>query len=327
MKLPLALVIILSLAAIAHADTITVPDVTLIDQNGKSVNIRELVKDRAVAMNFIFTSCTTVCPALGATFVQVQKLAKDPVLISISVDPVNDTPERLRAWSEKLGAKPGWTLLTGEKSDVDKALKSLGVFTADRRDHSPMVLVGKGDDWQLVNGYASASKIAELLADANDPTGHYFKGITLTDQDGRRVDLYKDLMRGHTVVINSFFADCHGSCPVMASTFAKLQKQIGERNDVTLISISVDPEHDTPPRLKEYAKQMGARAGWTFLTGSREEVDRALAKIGQPAKTREDHMNVFIVGNVRTGLWKKVFGLAKPEDVVEAVMGVINDRS
>lgn len=163
---------------------------------------------------------------------------------------------------------------------------------------------------------------------ADKPAGNYFANLKLTDQNGRRVDLYDDLMKDRIVVINSFFATCPGSCPVMSKTFAHLQEQLGDRigRDVFLISITVDPANDTPPVLKKYAEQWKARPGWLFLTGSSVEVSAALNKIGQYVDDRETHKNVILVGNDRTGLWKKLFGLAKPAEIYTSVESVVNDR-
>jgi len=159
------------------------------------------------------------------------------------------------------------------------------------------------------------------------PAAKYFGGITLVDQNGRSIDLYKDLMADHTVVINSFFASCAGGCPVMSHTLAAAQTKFAERmgKELVIISISVDPATDTPARLRQYAKQVGAKDGWYFLTGTKEQVDFALKKLGQATAVREDHMNIFIVGNERTGLWKKGFALAKPEEIAELVRTVLDD--
>lgn len=156
----------------------------------------------------------------------------------------------------------------------------------------------------------------------------YFANISLVDQNGRRVDLYNDLMKGKTVVINSFFASCTGSCPVMARAFLHAQQQLGDRlgNDVTLVSITVDPANDTPAALKDYAKRMNAKPGWYFLTGTSDEVEKALRKIGQYTETRETHMNVIVAGNDRTGLWKKAFALAKPQDIYTVIASVADDH-
>jgi len=172
--------------------------------------------------------------------------------------------------------------------------------------------------------------LAALPALAQDAKGaaHYFQKLELVDQDGRTVDLYNDLMKGKVVVINSFFAECHGSCPAMAKTMQFVQEQLGDRvgRDVFLISITVDPQNDTPAKLKKYSADWKARPGWTFLTGSPEQVAAALKKLGQYVEQRESHNNIILVGNDRTGLWKKVFGLAKADDVYASVQSVVNDK-
>jgi len=129
------------------SSSIRIPDVTVQDQNGKSLNFyRDLVKGRVVAVNFVFTTCTAICPSLTATFRKVQQqLQKDSLnaqLISISVDPTVDTPERLKAFAEKFKAQPGWTFVTGTSSDIDAILKEFGVAVASKNDHTPMILIG-----------------------------------------------------------------------------------------------------------------------------------------------------------------------------------------
>ena len=152
----------------------SIPDVVLLNQRGERVHVySDLIKDHVVAINTIFTTCTTICPPMGANFSKLQKLMghrmdKEIRLISISVDPVTDTPQRLKAWSEKFHAGPGWTLLTGPKQEVDKLLKALKVFTADKWDHAPTVLVGSENstEWTRAYGLASPSKLAEIITQA-----------------------------------------------------------------------------------------------------------------------------------------------------------------
>ena len=145
-----------------------VPDVPLIDQDGKPVRFyTDLVKGRVVAVNFVFTTCSTICPPMGATFGKLEKLVagKDVQLISISIDPANDTPERLKAWSQKFGRGPGWTLVTGDRAEVTHLLKTLGVYTAGATDHSPIVLLGndRAHRWTRAYGLAAPAKLADLL--------------------------------------------------------------------------------------------------------------------------------------------------------------------
>jgi protein SCO1/2 len=160
------------------------------------------------------------------------------------------------------------------------------------------------------------------------PAQKYFGDIPLVNQDGKEMRLYSDLIKDKIVVIDVMFTSCTGACPIMSNTFAKIQDRLGDRigKDVYLISISVDPVNDTPAKLKEYATRFNAKPGWYFVTGPKENVDAALKKLGQYVESREDHQNLFLIGNDKTGLWKKAFGLAKPEEIFPVVDSVVNDK-
>ncbi|MEE8350346.1 MAG: SCO family protein [Acidobacteriota bacterium] len=155
----------------AVVDQLSVPDVVLISQDGKKVRFySDLVRGKVVVINTIFTTCTTICPPMGANFSKLQRLlgdrlGRDVELISISVDPAVDTPQRLKAWAGKFHRGPGWTLLTGPKRTVDDLLKVLKVFTVDKEDHSPIVLVGNSDrgEWTRAHALVSADKLANLI--------------------------------------------------------------------------------------------------------------------------------------------------------------------
>jgi protein SCO1/2 len=160
------------------------------------------------------------------------------------------------------------------------------------------------------------------------PAQKYFTDVVLVNQNGEKMRLYSDLLKGKVVIINAFFATCQGSCLPMNRNLEKVQEALGERvgKDVYIISISVDPIVDTPANLKEYAKKLNARPGWYFLTGDKANVDFALRKLGQYVDDKQDHTNIFIIGNERTGLWKKAFGLARSDELTKVVESVLNDQ-
>ena len=160
------------------------------------------------------------------------------------------------------------------------------------------------------------------------PAHKYFTDVQLVNQNGEKMRLYSDLLQGKVVIINSFFATCQGVCLPLNRNLQKVQQALGERigKDVNIISISVDPVLDTPASLKEYAKKLDSKPGWYFLTGDKQNVDFALKKIGQFVDNKQDHLNIFIIGNERTGLWKKAFGLANIDELVKVVESVINDK-
>jgi protein SCO1 len=147
-----------------------IPDVRVYDQNGQALNFyTDLIKGKNVAINFIFTTCTNVCPVLTATFRRVQleleKSHSDVKLISISVDPVIDTPERLREFANKFKAGPGWAFVTGEKNDIDTLLQRLGFGIGNKSDHTSMILVGNdaANYWTRTYGLSSPTALVQVM--------------------------------------------------------------------------------------------------------------------------------------------------------------------
>ena len=341
-----------------------IPDVELVDQDGKTVHLyQDLVKGRVAALSFVFTTCTTICPLIGANLGRLQaelgqSLGEDISLVSVSVDPATDTPQRMKAWGAQFGAKPGWSLLTGDQETVERLLKNLGLFTPDIQSHSPFLLLfnDRTGDWTRVNALETPpGKVAEILqkmaqtvanrnpkldaertaaavatddSPAASPAERYFGDALLTNQDGKQLRLYSDILKGNVVIINSFYSTCSSVCRVTIPVFKQLQDELGERvgKDVRLISITVDPESDTPEVLRKYAAGVGAKPGWVFLTGDKQTVDQVLYSLGLYAEAKENHSNVFIIGNEPTGLWKKVLGVAPPYEIWRSVESVLDDR-
>lgn len=124
----------------------TVPDVTLVNQDGAKVKVKELLlSDRPVLVDFIYTTCTTICPVLSANFTNFQRQDANQTgpyrLVSISVDPENDTPKAMKSYLNRYYAQPGWDYLTGSRQDIDKVLNALNVKTVDKMDHLPVILI------------------------------------------------------------------------------------------------------------------------------------------------------------------------------------------
>lgn len=329
-----AAMVALLVAASAHGAT-ALPSFALVDQDGRNVDFyRDVIGERRAAVNAIFTSCRGVCPLLGANFVALaRELAgrgrDDVVLVSLSVDPENDTPQRLAEWRRARGGPASWTLVTGSKPEIERLLAHLRMASPLREGHSSQMLVGGREGWVRLDGLASPKEIADRLEPDSPSAGErYFTNAVLRNHRGEDVRFYADLIRGRTVVITSFFARCNASCTVLHGMFAQLQKHLGERlgRDVVLLSITVDPARDTPDELARTATALRAGPGWHLLSGEPAAVRSVLARLGLSAQTPESHSNLILVGNDRTGLWKKVFGLANPRDIVSAVDSVANDQ-
>jgi len=148
-----------------------IPDIQIYDQTGRRSNFySDLIKGKTVAINFIFTTCTGICPPLTATFRRVQQDLIErnlPVqLISISVDPVTDTPARLKEYATKFNAAPGWTFVTGDAAAINSILESLGTAVADKADHTSMILIGNDltDSWTRAYGLSSPVALVKIIS-------------------------------------------------------------------------------------------------------------------------------------------------------------------
>jgi protein SCO1/2 len=233
----------------------------------------------------------------------------------------------------------------------------VGLYTADIQSHSPfLVLVNdRTGDWTRVNAVeTSPAKVAEILrkmrpttepstaiqsveaapvngasddGHAASPAERYFGDVLLTNQDGKRLRLYTDILKGNVVIINSFYTSCNGVCRVTIPLLKQLQESLGERvgKDIRIVSITVDPENDDPEVLRQYAAGVGAKPGWDFLTGDKQTVDEVLYKFGLYTDAKENHSNIIIVGNEPTGLWKKVLGIAPPYEIRRSIESVLDD--
>jgi protein SCO1/2 len=159
----------------------SIPDVELLSQDGRKIDFyNDLLKGKTVVISFIYTTCGSVCPMLGTNLAKLQGLldarpGKDIQLISISSDPVTDTPERLKAWAKAFSDKPGWTLLTGQKADIDKLSMALVGSVAEKGMHEPVILIGNQDKgiWKSAFGLAEPERLLEMLQEVSrHPTKH-----------------------------------------------------------------------------------------------------------------------------------------------------------
>ena len=106
------------------------------------------------------------------------------------------------------------------------------------------------------------------------------------------------------MVIHCFFSSCKNTCPMMMTTYQKLQQHLGDRlgRDVFLISLTVDPDNDDSESLNRLAARIDAKPGWFLLSGTRSNLTVALKKLGLAVERREDHSNIFLIGNDKTQL-------------------------
>ena len=138
---------------------------------------------------------------------------------------------------------------------------------------------------------------------------NYFTDTELTTHDGNKVRFYSDVLDGHVVAINVMYTSCKGACPMLTQKLAQVSRELGDLfgTQIYFVSVSNDPERDTPQALSEFARKQGVNLdGWTFLTGSKLKVDGVIKKIGLYSSRFEQHKSIILLGNTRTGRWQKV---------------------
>ncbi|MFO1401023.1 MAG: SCO family protein [Steroidobacteraceae bacterium] len=141
-----------------------VPDALLLDEQGRPVALRTLLSpDRPVILNFIYTSCTTICPVMTGTMLQVQRQLADtphaPTYVSLSIDPDFDVPMVLKSYAQRYGAD--WRFLTGTPTEITAVLRNFDAWRGSKANHAALTLMRAAHDaqWTRLEGLASAEEL------------------------------------------------------------------------------------------------------------------------------------------------------------------------
>ena len=143
------------------------PKVELVREDGKRVSLTdELADGRPVVLNFIFTTCASICPVMSGTFSQLQtKLGADREkvhMVSISIDPEQDTPSRLAAYATRFKAGPQWRFYTGTSGASQAVQRAFDAWRGDKMAHTPATFLraAQGGRWVRIDGFASSDELA-----------------------------------------------------------------------------------------------------------------------------------------------------------------------
>jgi len=136
----------------------------------------------------------------------------------------------------------------------------------------------------------------------------YFTDGRVVDQNGREMRFYSDVLKDRVVVVTLFYTECQGMCPITNQKLSEVQDILGDAmgRDFWFVSVSLDPETDTPEVLKEYAAKFGAGPGWLFVTGRPEDLSAITYRLGQTDPEIAAHNPYFMLGNVRRAHWKRL---------------------
>lgn len=156
---------------------------------------------------------------------------------------------------------------------------------------------------------------------------NYFPDIVLTTQDGAKVHFYEDLVKGKNVAVNVIYTRCRDECPLETARMAEVQRLLGERmgKDIFFLSISIDPEKDTPKVLKAYAGKFGVGPGWLFLTGQKEDIKVLTRKLGlsrsSDASSKDGHASSLMLGSDSNGQWMRNSAVDNPRFLAATMAG------
>ena len=150
----------------------------------------------------------------------------------------------------------------------------------------------------------------------------YFTDTEVVDQDGQKLRFYTDVLRGKTVLISMFYTSCTDACPLVNEALGQVQDQLGDRvgDDIVLISISVDPDSDTPEVVANYAKRFEPKNnGWYFLTGDPDKLRQVVQRLGHRGET-ESHTSLLVLGNVPQHAWSRAQPNLPPENLAARLL-------
>jgi protein SCO1 len=184
--------------------------------------------------------------------------------------------------------------------------------------------VPTGSGWEIVRAAKGWIGLAEAEPQAT-PSRRWGEGyvpnVPVVNQDGETFHFFEDLVRDKIVAINFIYTSCPDICPLTTARMAQLQERLGEAvgRNFHLISLSVDPENDTPEVLKEYSEAFGRRPGWQFLTGKPEDIQAIRYRLGDRRKVLSEHTQEIKIGNGATGEWQRSALLGDMESLVMAI--------
>ncbi len=150
----------------------------------------------------------------------------------------------------------------------------------------------------------------------------FLPDLALVDQDGQQVRFYSDLIKGRNVLISFFYTTCSSTCLRQGKALSDLQNELGDRlgKDIFLISVTMDPERDTPQRLKTWSEQYGRKKGWTLVTGKPAEMEKLVGHLtGNPLGRLETHTPFIYLGNDKNNHWIVTYGLSAPKELIKQI--------
>lgn len=165
-------------------------------------------------------------------------------------------------------------------------------------------------------------------ATAEEKARNYFTDLAVIDQNGKQQRFYSDVLKGKVVLLNFIFTSCESACPMLVQKLKTTRALMAEsiKDDVWFVSISIDPERDTPEAMKKFAAKHGVdESRWIFLTGDKQNLDRIIKKLGQYTPDIEAHSTLMLAGNTLTRHWSRVMPMIPPEGIAMQMRALVEE--
>ena len=155
----------------------------------------------------------------------------------------------------------------------------------------------------------------------------YFGDDKLTDQHGESHRFVSDLLGQSVVLINVIFTHCQDACPMQTQKLQVVREQLKQHfgSQIAFLSLSVDPDRDTPLTLKAFAEKQQANVpGWKFLTADKATMTRILSRLNQWTDQPDNHSTLLIAGNARHAHWVKLRPDSPPERIAADLLRLVS---
>jgi len=247
--------------------------------------------------SFFFTACPSICKMQNQQIAILQEeFADDGVkFVSITCDPDNDTPAVLRQYAESFQAQPGvWTFLTGDMEKLKQITEESFQVAFETQTHSDRLMV-IDKEGKLRGAYQATDDtdfrrtkklLKELVAEPYEPPAEEEKEVAAKEDERQQAmesfQLTDSLdqpfesksLEGDVWLGSFFYTSCPGSCIMQNMEKARLRNEFKERG-LKLVSITCDPENDTPAALAGYAERFEADPNnWYFCTGEFDKIQK-----------------------------------------------------
>ena len=181
-------------------------------------------------------------------------------------------------------------------------------------------------------GYSQISAKSTIIPNtseaAEEKARRFFTDLEVIDQNGNKQRFYSDVLKGRVVLINFIFTNCEFACPMLAQRLKQTRSLMvpSIKDEVWYVSISVDPERDTPEAMKQFAERQGVdESRWIFLTGDSQNINTIIQKLGQWTPDIESHTTLMLAGNTITRHWTRVLPMVPPEGIAQQMRALVEE--